>query len=573
MAGNVEQRITGIAERVLDNYLDLFAVLLAEEGVEPTAQEGRIARLVRSLQSVEIAQTIFDNGRRIATRLNPGDPPTIEVNAELFGRVSDSEVMVALARPIAELLEITPLSVALLFQTTDERTLRDLATRAKRSSKTTAIRPVQIKEFVTYRSKRFTTLLNGVVKSSAPNADPISAISIDETFDLWPDWVDVRSKPFAKDALEWAQNALTGTEFENVAETVVGLCWESLSLTPNSFIRHAARELRSDGAEDVVALLRMFVEVIGERQEVSLHLKDWPNYVELFSSYKQLVKRERQLFGSMWGADDAELNMVQPARDLLGLEEPADLPWDFPIVSWSVREANAARDLMTGLQGSLHTSSLNPFFRDDDVPGTFRTDDQIPVGVRIIANDAKIPSYDHHLTKVAYASVQRHLLAQFDRLEIEDQIDVVTTMRKTLDDLFPQAAQVWDRRFHNWLDDEVSAGFARLLTTFQGLTGLPLFYDPFGTPGSATGTKYPGLMLTVGVKEPPFEISIGVPVYAILATAKAGPLRVRVVAVDGEDCRFLADRPLHIAKISELQVEQVLRSIVADAIKLSITAA
>ena len=165
MTKPIERRIEELARYTINNHLGLFGLMMAEQGEPFGVQAGKLGNLVNRLLEIEFRDTIFDGGRRVATATEETEKgQVIVVNKELLGRVQDEDILTALAKPIANILGLTPLSVALAFQAQDERQIRDLTTRAARSVKGEIVKPTEIPEFVHFRGEAFRRALVNVLK-------------------------------------------------------------------------------------------------------------------------------------------------------------------------------------------------------------------------------------------------------------------------------------------------------------------------------------------------------------------------------------------------------------------------
>lgn len=585
MSDSFEQRIQRIVRQVLDTRIDLLALMMAEMGVPEGDARLRLVELVDALRRPVIEDTIFDDGRRMAIDVRSGSPSTIHLNRELLSRVGDQEILTALARPVAQISDLAGVGVSLVFQAEDEQALRDLAMRASRRPEFPVVRAAEIPTWVSFRIE---TLVNRLRRMCAHlgRASALSAQGAEELLDLvlgartWPDWTDVSSVAWCQGIVRAVEEALEDTPHEEHAEAVTELLWDSLALSPQSFVRHAGRTLRGQGGDvaDVGDLLCALAAAVSVDGDLSTALDAWPAYANVWEAWQNLNRHEKAMFGPVLLRDKAPApSVLVPARLAFGLDEPRELPWDAPLVCWTVREQNALRDLLIGFVKTLpgHTEDAlegHPDLYDPSESPLGQSEQKNAVGIQVVALHADTPLSVPASFSRAWSSCLHRILDQFLGLEAELRQTMNASLREAYDEMFPDSKAIWARRFYD-LDQlsEVDA-FKRLVTAPNDLFRTPVLLDPFHDPTSEQPAPYPTLMFPVGLNGPG-KIPFFVPVVALTSTLHGAPLRVRVVSVPvgvGGQCEWICDRGLHLAKLSKQAVELILRAVRGDALQMAV---
>ena len=558
-----------------------------EIGIEPEEARNRLVQLVDALKDPIVEDTIFEGGRRLPTAVTETDPPRLRLNRELLGRVGDDEILAAMARPVAQMTNLASVAVSLVFQSHDEQVLRDLATRASRRADAAAVRPAEVPAWVTYRIetlvdrlRRMCAHLGRASVFTAEGADSLrSAVLGSKT---WPEWTDVSDIPWCQKVVAAVREALEDTPHAPYAEAVTELLWDSLALGPQSFLRHAGRTLRGSGGnlDDVGSLLGALaaaVTIEGET-EVSLSLQDWQAYADVWDAWENLNRHEKAMFGPVLLRDRSPaVSVLQPARFAFGLDEPKELPWDAPVLCWTVREQNALRDLLVGFIKTLpgHTEDAlegHAELYSESEPPLVSAAEQKAIGIQVVALHADTPLTPPASFTRAWSSCLHRILDQYLALEPTRQQAMNRALRHSYDELFPDSKPIWARRFYDLDQRKHVDAFKRLVTAPNELYRTPVLLDPFHAPNSPEPAPYPTLMFPVGVSGSG-KIPFFVPVVALCSTLNGAPLRVRVVEVPagaGGNCEWLCDRGLHLAKLSKQAVELILRAVRGDALQMAV---
>lgn len=581
-----EERIDRVVRQVLDTRVDLIAVLMAESGTDAATTRQKLVTLVEALRSPRIEDTIFEGGRRLPMDVVSESPPLIRMNRELLSRVGDEEILTALARPVAQITELAGVSVSLVFQITDEQSLRDLAMRGARRSDLPIVRAAEIPAWVTFRIEMLVDRLRRMC----------SHLGRESTFDTagsealaeqvlgtrsWPEWTDVSDVPWARSIVDAVRDALEDTPQARHAESVTELLWDSLALSPQSFLRHAGRTLRGVGGElgDIGALLRaLAAAVTAEEEEMSMDLRDWSAYADVFEAWENLNRHEKAMFGPVLLRDKTpRASVIEPARYAFGLDDPVELPWDAPLVCWTVREQNALRDLLVGFVKTLpgHTEDAlegHPDLYLSTEPPLSPTGEPRSIGVQVVAlhSDAELAVAAPF--QRAWSACLHRIFDQFDSLDEAARLTMNRSLRRAYDDIFPDSAPIWARRFYDLDREEPLEAFKRLVTAPNDLFRTPVLLDPFHDPQHGEPAPYPTLMFPVGIGTGG-RIPFFVPVVALTSTLNGVPLRVRIVDVPasaGQSCAWVCDRGLNLTKLSKQAVELILRAVRGDALHMAV---
>jgi hypothetical protein len=574
-----------IVRHVLDTRVDLLAIMMAELGLPEEVARRRLTALVHALRFPRIEETIFEGGRRMATAVEEGDPPVIRLNEELLQRVGDDEVLTALARPIADITELASVGVSLAFQVEDEQALRNMTTRAHRRSDEPSVRATEIDEWVGFRietmADRVQRMCGHLGRASVVESDgEEELLHAVRGAHAWPEWVDISDQTWCRNAVESIGKALEDTPHGDAAAVLAELLWDSLALSPQSFLRHAGRSLRGRGGDlsHIGELLRALAAAVSGESEFSTDVADWGAYADVSDAWENLNRHEKAMFGPVLLRDRTpSASVVEPARFAFGLDEPAELPWDLPLLCWTVREQNALRDLLVGFVKTLpgHTEEALEGQADlhlESEPPLEASPEPRTVGIQVIALNADAALSPPASFSRAWSSGLHRLLDQFMGLSFGDQAAVNVTLRNAYDELFPASRPIWARRFYDLDHKSELDAFKQLATTPNEVFRTPVFFDPFHNPEADELAPYPTLVFPVGINGPG-KVPFFVPVVALTSTMNGSPLRVRIVEVPagtGGTCHWVCDRGLHLAKLSKQAVELILRAVRGDSLQMAV---
>jgi len=584
---NVGQRVGDLMRGLLDTHVDLLALLLAESGVGPDEQIARLDRLICCVEDRSLEDTLFDGGRRVAYTLDlETEPPTLALNAELLERVDDDEILFALAAPIALILELSQLNVAITLQTRDERQFRNLMNKASRRLDVTPVRATDVPSFVRIKMRTFGRRLEAL---TAEIGNP-SAFEIEVTDELedtlrdkpgWPEFSTVASvKPLLEARNRFAQ-ACSERRYANRVDTFVELLWDSLGVSPQSFFRNAARTLRAEGVDDLVdALGALEHAIVATNPSFSSALSEWSSYSEVYDGWQGLLQVEKSLFGvSTREADPGDVSVLAPARSAFGLNEPPSLPWSDPLVSWTVREVGGLRDLFAGSAQTMPGVPTQEFLTLDDLhrPAENVLDVEsarASVSIQMLSLSADVVPVDALLQARAFSASLHTLFEQFEGLPDQHQVEAVRMLRRAYDDYFPDQQQVWDRRFKNLQKLDPSEAFMKLATELTQIFHLPVLFDPIVKPGVTELAPFPTLSFVLAMPADTTERTpFWIPFTALSSSVGGAPLRLRVVAAPADpsvDCGWVCDRTLSLDKLEGQSLDLVARSVHGDCLHFAI---
>ncbi|GEM_PF-5613020 len=554
----LESRVADIAQSVINDYLELFSLILAEKEIAQDEQMLRLNKVAQVILMPILKETIFKKGRRVALDF---DGDVLELNIELLSRISDEDLFQALADPIAQTLQVSQLNIALLFQS-DERFRKNLASRLKRSQKN-FVRATSIGSFVTSRIQVFQKRINQIADFLTTEGEKLVLTPPDFSAASWPDWEGIQDRPFVESVEEWVNARLFDTDFNEVGTLLPKLTWDSLSLTKQSQLKNVGQELRALSLDADISekCLSAFAETLFADGE-ELCLRRWPAFGGVVLAFSNMVQRERQLFGVAWASDIGKLKVTKPAGELFGLSLPQELPWSSPVVCWSQREITALRDLLIGIDKTLPSHVLIPFREEEATNEILKIPGNLPaVGIKLSTRQSPAPSYDHHLTSSALSAARNLIVSKFFELDEDEKLSTTLSMRETLENQYPRAEMIWERRFHNHSKLGLEEKFVDLVDAFRPLMDLPVLFDPFRSPDLNQIVK-PSPVFIIGVREKPFQFSFRVPIPAVSATLNHNALRVRVVRVSAEQkCEWWGDRSIHISKLQSQNISTIMDAI------------
>ncbi len=574
MAESIRDRVDRLLRGTIDTHVDLLAVLLAETGLDPSDQVSRLSRLIRAIQVPRFEATIFEDGRRIPASVDlANDPPLFTLNEELLDRVGDDEILSALARPIALVLDISPMSVAMALQIRDERFLKSLATKSNRRADSGPIRANDLPAFVAYKISVFNARLS-IVAAALGTYRKFEISAGDDTYAAlrsrasWPDWADVLNLKCTADAVKGMQEALENTPWHEFAEMIAELLWDSLALSGQTFLRHAGRDLRGNNVPRLVEVLTALLQAVRSHERtLNEDLSTWPIYADVNQAWRALDDEERRTFGvTTCEVDRRPTSVIGEAGVTFGMQEPSSLPWDCPLVAWTVREQGALRDLFVGIATTLpnrtavHSYSLSGLTREQ-----VRLKEGMGVAWGLQVGSDRINSVpsDPESVAQAYSSVLATMLDQFEALPLNHKDEAIRRIRRAYDDLFPDKIEIWTRRFAG----TDGSDFQTLLTGIQHMLNAPIIFDPFLRPNMDELAPFPTLTVVVARQGDSAVMPFWVPIAALESTTKGPPLRIRLVSVAEASCAWECDRTLSLPKLEGQAVDLILTAVHNDSVQ------
>ena len=567
--------------QVLDTRIDLLAIMMAEAEIDPDTTRARLTTLVHGLRNPRVEETIFAGGRRLAMAVE-GDE--LVLNRELLLRVGDAEVLNALTRPVAQITQLPSVGVSLAFQIDDDQVMRDLTMKAQRRTDGEVVRASSLADWVHYRVETLTERLARLCDELGHPTD-FDCAGADELrrqvegSTVWPEWTDISDVAWCAAAVKRLTSALEGSAYAGQAETIAELLWDSLVLSTQSFVRHAGRTARTmPSSLDIEELLVALATAVSGDEPFSTDLAEWPAYQDVYEAWQELNRHERAIFGPvLLGDETPRASVVTPARMAFGIDAPRELPWGSPLVCWTTREQRGLRDLLHGfiktLPGDTEHALRGHTIGDisDALPLSTDGDRQM-LGVQVVALGSDATLMPAQSAERTWSSCVGRVLQQIESADPYTQEAVLASLRSAYDQLFPASQAIWTRRLFDLDEHEPHDKLVRLVTMVNNLFNVPLFFDPFGAPGSPEIAPLATLVLPVGMTADT-RVSFFVPIVALTSTLNGAPIRVRAVEVPAQSdapCRWLCDRALHLTKLGQQSVELIARSVRGDALQMAL---
>ncbi|MFB6352413.1 MAG: hypothetical protein ABEN55_12815 [Bradymonadaceae bacterium] len=580
-----ESRLRRQVQVFIADYLPSLTGLLADEGVERDEQIDRVDRLVRSLLDARVEENLKKRGHRIVVDVDDSeDPPVVTFNAGFVDEVDASEAIGLFEKPAVEMLDVSSLRISLVLELEDEDSLNSLANRARRGGDTNPVGLAEVPGVVEARLRLFVRRLQQFVSLFADSPslrgeirDGVEAVvGTDES--RWPSWEVVSGSRFIRSLREQIDG--DGGEMPEPA-TIMQLCWDSLDLSPQSFLRHAARRLRADrnGDLELTSVLRRMSEAVETPDApISEAAETWDAFAELADSWSELFRTEqRMLAWSVVRRPTPELSVFEPPLETLHLNEPESLPWKVPLLCWSVREQNALRDLLEGHRKTAEkrlaaNQLLDLQFTSESGAVSFETGEQ---STRLdLLTEASVPDESEQGRRRAERAIRScwaRLYAQFTDQSTAKQGRILKTIRSGYDGYFEQGGEVWERRFQAWEDLSPEGAFKLLADELRYVLGSHAMFDPFMAPTTSKLRQIPTFSFVAPFGEEESTARIRIPLIALKSGFSEAPSRIRAIEVpddDSEACRWVGDREITLRDLVEQPNEKVLRNIENDEVRL-----
>ena len=582
---------------MIHTHLDLFLLLLAERGVDADTQRRRADELVRCLDAVRFEPSLFVEGRRLPLKLDrssPSSPPVLILNEEFLGRVDDHEIMTSLARPVCEILKLAPIEVGLALQGRDERALRNLYHSVRARAGHEAARAVSVSAVIEHRVEAFAHRLRALVASlsggmNMPLAPPHRFVSWlgDRRLTTWPEWEQVCERDFVVKLRSSAEMVLGARSSALTPEILTALCWQSLELSAPSFLRQAARDLRTRELPIDEALLRTLAQVVAEEELSEIEkIESWPALKDLQDAWVSLYANEiSELAAYHTGSTRPPLISAFAApKDSLLLREPESLPWDYPLLCWTVRETNALRDLLNGL-----IQQRRPEHSPGGDPGAGAlpvAKDHAPrelalkvhpnarhVQTRVLPTTLELPAGYEAMSQRAQRAALARITEQLEALDEASRLNLCNRIRGCYDGFFMNTSKVWQRRLQGWKLDPLPVAVERLCATISELFDLPVLFDPFLAPDQNQPRPVPAFCFVIALSEQLERVPFYVPLSALAMTDGMGtpPLQLRMIEVPEDPhapCLWLGDEDLSMETMQGQPVSTTLSAIEHNRLRL-----
>ena len=578
-----ESRLRRLVQVFIADYLPSLVGLLADEGVERDEQIKRIDRLVRSLLDARLEANLTKQGRRIVVDIDDSDdPPTVTFNADFVDDVDASEAIGLFEKPAVEMLDVSSLRISLVLELEDEDSLNSLANRARRGG---GINPIGLAEvpavvetrlrLLIHRLGQFVSLFTDRPELDVEIRKGVQAV-VSSDASSWPSWEAVS-----------IQTLLLQIEMHAAADevpdpaTILELCWDSLDLSPQSFLRHAARRLRADRNDDIdleSVLPRMAEALETPDDPISEAAGDWDTFAEIADSWAQLFRTEqRMLHWSVVRRPTPDLSVFESPLMSLHLNEPESLPWKLPLLCWSVREQNALRDLLEGqrktAEKKLEASKPQDIaFTADPVAMPFETG-EASTRLDLVA-EAPVPGDTEEARARAERAIQScwaRLYSQFNSQNHGAQRRLLKTIRSGYDGYFDKGREVWDRRFQAMEDLPPDHAFTLLSDELTYVLGSHAMFDPFVAPTTSQLRPVPTFAFIAAFKEDAEVARIRIPLIALKSGFDEAPARIRAIEVPDDEnasCRWVGDREITMRDLVEQPNDKILQHIENDEVGL-----
>ncbi|MGM0558182.1 MAG: hypothetical protein ACQEVA_17490 [Myxococcota bacterium] len=587
MPESIHERIQRLVREILTVHFELFPVLLADKGVSRREQRMRLDALARALMNVRAESNVSVGGRPVPFAVDSdASPPVITVNEKLVAQVDDDEFLYAFHQPISELLRLSPVTVGLVLQTRDDRQLRSLYSKAMKKLDGEAVRLTTVPAVVEQRIQLFENRLGRAIEAFGESA--FVMLEGGERFGRqlrkaprgWPEWNVVRKASFIKSAVQTLTDALADIERAPDPEVIGELCWDSLDLSPQSFLRQAAQQLRSaDGVDMTEALAALSEMVEADDEEVSADINGWSTYAALAAAWDELFRSEQRVLAWTPGRRRTPgISVFDPPVRSLRLNEPESLPWSEPLLSWSVREQKALKDLLTGLKRTLddqidEESASNVDWFTERTPAEMSVEQPAKeYTVEVLAGRTpRAENYDDLMIEALRANFGR-MNAQFVELEPASQKRALTMLRSAYDGFFGEAKEVWKRRFQAIEAFDPVEAFPILMGELRHVLGTNVVFDPFDSPETAELRHVPTFVVVVAWPEGADSISVSLPLTSLRYTFQDTPVRLRLVQCNGSEPAWLGDLDIMMETIREFPTEDVLKAVENDRVQLMVEA-
>lgn len=589
----VETRLDRLIRKFVADYLQPILALLADEGVEAEEQRDRADALVRALLAAEVTDGLRSGGRRQVVEIETGGAsPEIVFNAAFVGDLEEGEALGLLEEPVSKLLGVSRFRVGLIFQLDDQKSLRTVLNRARRSGGM-LIGSAAIPSVVALRLRGFDSRIEEIAAAYGRPVDlqfdskgAVDSI-VESPGSEWPNWTEIAGSPFMQAVLLQLEDVFSEGAYRPASEVVAEICWESLDLSPRSALRRAAELLRAHIAagSSLETHLRRFAGAFSDANSaVPEWAGEWPDFEEVAEAWAELFRSEQRLLA--WAAvrrETPRLSVFEPPERVLHLDEPKSLPWGMPLIGWSLRERRALCDLLQG-----HCASIRSKLPETADVTPVRPGGTSDAGLRrqgegsgfefcVDPEPGEVRAGREQIVERAVRACTSELYDRFGTLEQSRRREVIRRMRGAYDERFESAAPVWERRFQAWGTLEPTQSFGLIALETQHVLGPRTFFDPFAKifepDDSESLRREPAVVLVAAFREDEESADLRVPLAALRSTSKSAPLVVRAVEVPSEKetpCRWLGDASVQFDTLADLPDEEVLEAIRDDSARLQL---
>lgn len=553
--------------------------MMAEQGQDLSTQSMRASSVVNLLRTARVEERLLAHGRPVPLQFVEEDGSRqLLINGEMLARVDDSALASALSKPLADLLSMSPVAVGLVLQVADDQQVRGLATQLV-SYRASTIRLTRIHALVDWRMDTFNSrlvhLVNGlggrirVPEESLPEC--VQTIAGCDTH--WPQFSAVEDTDFMQKCIARARGELGHTHWRDLGPELVEMVWESLVISPRSALRQTAQSLRalSIGTGRTELLAKMAEALGGNSGPIDGALEAWPGFVELRDAWLGLWQEEDDALGARRRIHEVpRICVFEPPGSSMGFSEPENLPWDQPLLCWTMRERVALRDLVSGMEQSLARtrSQIRSGRLGDQAHRAGRPLTPEPNGGWLIQVPRLLPSIPeslHTFVDIAFAATRESYTTAFNRLDTASQQRAIGLCRGAYSGYLASTRAVWSRRLASTTHGTKTPPmiFRALITGIADALEWPIFIDVFESDLKSPSVAMMPAFTVVAVWTPDADFApVWLPVETIGEALGQAPLRIRNVAVDADgSSRWLGDHSVDLAELRSLSTDGLLRSV------------
>ena len=584
----IRARVSSFARQTIDLHLPLLLGTIAERGGSVEYQADRAARLVEILSTTRLEPQLMRQGRPIPVELRRVESGVeLRINQAMLERVDDHALANAMATPVAKVLGLPPSTVSLILNLSDERQIRGMVSQITGEHLVVAL--TRIERLMRWRlatlEERLSRLVDGTHASGSVSGTEGFLRALGQIEGQWPRFEEVSATPYIGGWVELVRAEMGRTAFGESAEKLVEMLWESLVISPQSALRQAAQTLRGLSLKgDPRRMLSMLARALGEEgMPVDGSLHQWPSFEDILESWELLNAREDALIGARRGVEVApKISVFTPPGESMGFSEPKNLPWDQPLLCWSMRERSALGDLLKGMAQSLERE-MGPrrngrldeaafLEQAEALSGAPRLGRQTLWQVNVPTVMPECALDFPRLMRRGFQVTSKAYREAFGNLGMMEQIQALNLAKGAYTGYLKSSAAVWKRRLVTDPDASPAEAFEVYLNGLARALEWPIFVDVFEEGiEEPKRAKIPAFTLLAVWTEGKDFAPLWLPVEAIGESLAQAPLRVRNIAVRSDGSAiWLGDHHLERSEMRALSTEGLLRGIHDGAILLTI---
>ncbi|MFB6262189.1 MAG: hypothetical protein ABEL76_01000, partial [Bradymonadaceae bacterium] len=239
-----ERQLRGAVREFAFSRLGALLGFLAEDGVSPSEQRERAETLVRALSSADLEESIRRDGRRRAVELAlDREPPRVTFSREMLSEIDGDRFLGVLAGPAERALGLSRATIEIVLALDHGEELRRLTRLAGREADVEVVSTSEIPAVVRARCDFLEERVADIVRAASDRHLPpeteqaeVSRLGSEDSVG-WGEWEEVRNV----DRIGRLVSRVSEVDGPALPEPdkLVELCWDSLDLSAQSFIRHA----------------------------------------------------------------------------------------------------------------------------------------------------------------------------------------------------------------------------------------------------------------------------------------------------------------------------------------------